>query len=70
MIEVYSSHWGPCVSVIPTLKRIKLERDPDPKAFQYNPVRARHAPLCPLRRCARSTAWVAQRRWRWLCVCV
>jgi hypothetical protein len=46
VIEVYSSHWGPCTSIIPTLKRIKVERDPDPKAFQYNPVRGLSLSAC------------------------
>mmetsp|Transcript_12554 Transcript_12554/g.17155 ORF Transcript_12554/g.17155 Transcript_12554/m.17155 type:complete len:156 (-) Transcript_12554:315-782(-) len=36
LVEVYSEGWGPCYSILPTLKRIKIERDPDPAAFQYN----------------------------------
>lgn len=37
MVEVYSEGWGPCYSVLPTLKRIKIEKDPDPACFQHNP---------------------------------
>mmetsp|Transcript_18504 Transcript_18504/g.35220 ORF Transcript_18504/g.35220 Transcript_18504/m.35220 type:complete len:160 (-) Transcript_18504:270-749(-) len=36
LVEVYSESWGPCYSILPTLKRIKVERDPDPAAFQYD----------------------------------
>mmetsp|Transcript_29593 Transcript_29593/g.64583 ORF Transcript_29593/g.64583 Transcript_29593/m.64583 type:complete len:159 (-) Transcript_29593:356-832(-) len=36
VVEVYSNAWGPCFSILPTLKRIKIERDPDPAAFQIN----------------------------------
>lgn len=36
LVEVYSEDWGPCYSILPTLKRIKLERDPDPLCFQYD----------------------------------
>mmetsp|Transcript_18672 Transcript_18672/g.22367 ORF Transcript_18672/g.22367 Transcript_18672/m.22367 type:complete len:164 (-) Transcript_18672:445-936(-) len=39
LVEVYSEGWGPCYSVLPTLKRIKLEKDPDPSCFQYNPCK-------------------------------
>eukprot|EP00959_Pyramimonas_sp_CCMP1952_P121923 2548909-Pyramimonas_sp.AAC.1 len=38
LVEVYSNAWGPCYSILPTLKRIKIERDPDPAAFQYDVV--------------------------------
>jgi len=40
LVEVYSSAWGPCYSILPTLKRIKIERDPDPAAFQYDVCQA------------------------------
>mmetsp|Transcript_34686 Transcript_34686/g.75815 ORF Transcript_34686/g.75815 Transcript_34686/m.75815 type:complete len:158 (-) Transcript_34686:201-674(-) len=40
LVEVYSNAWGPCYSILPTLKRIKIERDPDPAAFQYDVCQA------------------------------
>ena len=35
VVEVFSESWGPCGSVLPTLKKFKMEKDPDPSCIQH-----------------------------------
>ena len=39
MVEVYSESWGPCSAIIPTLKKFKLDKDPDPTCVKSVQVR-------------------------------
>lgn len=39
VVEVYSESWGPCGSVLPTIKKFRLEKDPDPACLQFLQVR-------------------------------
>lgn len=40
MLEVYSESWGPCGSVVATIKKFKVEKDPDPSCLQFLQAKA------------------------------